>query len=392
MVKHSVVWLIALLALVACTPRPPHPSSRSGQNGTVTTLATINSYGEDAARLLIQNHGGPFKDETVEAYLQAVVRSLATANGNPPGNPSRGWQVWVVNNPACELLSVPGGTLLVYRGFLDRVSSQRELAAVLGHEMAHLTLDHLAQTASGDHAVVDGQSLADFIVHYRYGVEQERQAGDLWRQQVGTAGHADVLTEGLCRGGWIDRHPKCIDGVFPELQLPAEVPAAPSFDDMHTVLATLSPGYALFEQGLQLERQEHFLKAIAVYLQAATQAPDQSQILTGLGLAYLKVGERNSARHHLQRAVRLDGGYYRSHLGLGYVSLQLGDLERAEKELRESLALLPTVQGRYLLADVYRSQGDWRRAAPLFRQVMDAEPHSTLGKAARQAIDEQPRP
>jgi predicted Zn-dependent protease len=391
MVKHSVVWLIALLALAACTPRPtypPHPSSRSGQNGTVTTLATINSYGEDAARLLIQNHGGLFRDETVEAYLQAVVRSLATLNGNP----SRGWQVWVVNDPACELLSVPGRTLLVYRGFLTRVGSQRELAAVLGHEMAHLTLDHLAQTASGDRAVVDGQSLADFIVHYHYGVEQERQAGNLWRQQVGAAGHTDVLTEGLSHGGWIDRHPNGIDGVFPELRLPTEEPAAPSFDDMRAVLATLSPGYALFEQGLQLERQEHFLKAIAVYLQAATQAPDQSQILTGLGLAYLKVGERNSARHHLQRAVRLDGGYYRSHLGLGYVSLQLGDLERAEKELGESLALLPTVQGRYLLADVYRSQEDWRRAVPLFRQVMDAEPHSTLGKAARQAIDEQPRP
>ena len=260
-------------------------------------------------------------------------------------------------------------------------------------------LGHLAQSALdlgvfehpgrvlGDRAegAIRSQQLADFVAERHYSIAQEKQAYDFWRQQVGADGEADALTASLSTSGWIHRHPNGADVVLPDLSIhpPDETV---TFNDMKRALDAMAPGYAVFDQGVAEERQDHLPQAIALYLQAATQAPEQSQIVTGLGLAYLKAGEINSARHHLQRAVQLDGDYYRSRLGLGYIALQQEDLEAAQTHLRYSQALLPTVQGCYLLAELYQRQGDWAHAEPLFQQVVDADPHSTLGKAARKAL------
>ncbi|EAT15133.1 Tetratricopeptide TPR_2 [Desulfuromonas acetoxidans DSM 684] len=394
MVKRFVVWMFVMFTVTACLPQTlPHP----WQKKNVTTVVQVKRAGADAARYLVQKHGGRLNDETIQNYLDSLVRRLATYEGYR----NQDWQVLVVNDPACDLLAVPGQTVLVYRGFLAAVDSEQELAAALGHAMAHLALDHLARsateeafeqpittTAGNDSTVIRGQQLADYMLQHHYSFEEETQAQALWQQQVGPMGQAAVLSAALCRDGWIERHPNGSATVLPVLPPPPEPLSAVSFDDMHNVLMALVPGYVVFEQGVEQERLDHFPQAIGLYLQAATQSPDQSQILTGLGLAYLKVGELNSAKHHLQRAVRLDGGYYRSRLGLGYVALQLEQFGLAEKELRASQALLPTVQGSYLLAELYQRQGDWQQAEPLFQQVVDGDPHGRLGKAARRALQQ----
>lgn len=147
-------------------------------------------------------------------------------------------------------------------------------------------------------------------------------------------------------------------------------------------------GYDLYEQARQIEEAGRLSAAIGVYLQAATAAPDQPRILTGLGLAYLQAGDLQSARIHLQRAVRLQPAYYLSRMGLGYVELQLGRLADAIVELERSVELLPMARNKFLLAESYQKSGQPSASIPLYRAVTLADGNGKLGRMAAQRLQE----
>ncbi len=58
------------------------------------------------------------------------------------------WKVYVLDNPQVNAFALPNGNIFVYKGLLDFVKSDDELAAVLAHEMAHVILRHGAEKNS----------------------------------------------------------------------------------------------------------------------------------------------------------------------------------------------------------------------------------------------------
>jgi predicted Zn-dependent protease len=75
-----------------------------------------------------------------ERQLQELVDALVE---HAPSTPLR-HRVHVVENEAVNAVALPGGHILVFRGLLNEVASQNELAMILGHELAHsLHRDHL---------------------------------------------------------------------------------------------------------------------------------------------------------------------------------------------------------------------------------------------------------
>lgn len=58
------------------------------------------------------------------------------------------WKIYVLDNPQVNAFSLPNGNIFVFKGLLDFVKSDNELAAVLGHEMAHVILRHGAEKVS----------------------------------------------------------------------------------------------------------------------------------------------------------------------------------------------------------------------------------------------------
>lgn len=58
--------------------------------------------------------------------------------------------VTVIDSPRVNALAAPGGTIIIFSGLLDRLSSENELAFVLGHEMGHFShRDHLRGLGRG---------------------------------------------------------------------------------------------------------------------------------------------------------------------------------------------------------------------------------------------------
>ncbi|RHJ93568.1 M48 family metallopeptidase [Parabacteroides bouchesdurhonensis] len=69
-----------------------------------------------------------------EAYLRANGMANEVGNFN--------WEFNLVNDLQVNAFCMPGGKIVVYEGLLPLVSSDDELAVVLGHEVAHAVAKH----------------------------------------------------------------------------------------------------------------------------------------------------------------------------------------------------------------------------------------------------------
>jgi predicted Zn-dependent protease len=80
----------------------------------------------------------------------AITREL-------PGNQS--WEVTVFEDQAVNAFALPGGKIGVYTGLLRVADGQDQLAAVIGHEVAHVIADHANARISVAYASQSGFQL-----------------------------------------------------------------------------------------------------------------------------------------------------------------------------------------------------------------------------------------
>ena len=106
-------------------------------------------------------------------------------------------------------------------------------------------------------------------------------------------------------------------------------------------------------------------------------------------MAYLRAGQLQSARLHLQEAVKLQPNYYRSRMGLGYFYLQSGKLSRASEMLAESVELLPVTENLFLLAEAREKSGDNKGARMLYKVIVESDPDSKLGQSSARRLAQQ---
>ena len=87
---------------------------------------------------LIESYGGIYQNEKMELAVAALVGRLGEASADP----NRSWQVFILNSPAINAFALPTGDLYVTRGLMTLANDESELAAVIAHEIAHVTADH----------------------------------------------------------------------------------------------------------------------------------------------------------------------------------------------------------------------------------------------------------
>jgi len=79
------------------------------------------------------------KDDKALARLNAIVADIAPMTQRPDVI----YTCKILDTPALNAESIPGGTVYVTKGLLDAVESDDELAGVLAHEIAHNSLRHV---------------------------------------------------------------------------------------------------------------------------------------------------------------------------------------------------------------------------------------------------------
>ncbi len=87
-------------------------------------------------------------DPAGTAQVARVSRRIAEALG--PEMPEADWEYVLFEDPSANAFAMPGGKIAVFTGLLKLVESDDELAAVIGHEIAHVLLRHANQRMSAE--------------------------------------------------------------------------------------------------------------------------------------------------------------------------------------------------------------------------------------------------
>jgi len=82
----------------------------------------------------------------VDKYVQCVARTVAREATGPNVPPS--WEVVVFKDDTPNAFALPGGKIGVHSGLLKVANTQSQLAAVIGHEIAHVLAAHANERAS----------------------------------------------------------------------------------------------------------------------------------------------------------------------------------------------------------------------------------------------------
>jgi predicted Zn-dependent protease len=78
--------------------------------------------------------------------VEQIGRRIVQAAGAPATNES--WTFNVIRNDTPNAFALPGGKVGVHTGMLDAVANDDQLAAVIAHEIAHVTARHSAERLS----------------------------------------------------------------------------------------------------------------------------------------------------------------------------------------------------------------------------------------------------
>jgi predicted Zn-dependent protease len=428
--KRTVAFLLwpilALIGLAGCAVNPATGRTELALIPVPTSQEI--AIGEKTFPQAVQQMGGEYPDARLAAYVNQVGLRLGRASQRP----DLPYQFKVVNDSTPNAFALPGGFIAITRGLLINMDNEAQLAAILGHEIGHVTARHAVQglqrgallnvalsvlsgvtgeTAYGPLAQQAGE-LSAALLDRSYSREQERESDLLGIDYMVQAAYdpqgAVQVQEFFYRQIEGGANPMWLSGIFrthpfskermqandeyirtryaQTLNNPNYVLRPETLQSATARLRQSRKGYELYDEARKLEEAGNLSQAVTVYLQAAAAAPDESLILTGLGMAYLNAEDAGSARLHLMRAVQLDGNYYLSRAGLGYVLLQKGDNPGAVRELEASMKLLPTLQGGYLLAEGYEKTGQPQKALELYRAVAQADPDGKLGRSAAERV------
>ncbi|UPT72551.1 MAG: M48 family metalloprotease [Elusimicrobiota bacterium] len=86
----------------------------------------------------------PLNDPGLNNYAQKVMQGVALASDRPAT--FKGYHLQVLDSDEVNAFAAPGGFVFVTKGLLKHVKSEDELAAVLGHEVAHVAKKHGLKT------------------------------------------------------------------------------------------------------------------------------------------------------------------------------------------------------------------------------------------------------
>jgi predicted Zn-dependent protease len=93
----------------------------------------------------------------LQRYVNHVGRWLAAQTERP----ELPWQFGVLDSPNVNAFAVPGGTIFITKGLLDRMRNEAELAGVLGHEIVHvLKKHHLRAIQKGAQSALAGDAMS----------------------------------------------------------------------------------------------------------------------------------------------------------------------------------------------------------------------------------------
>lgn len=172
----------------------------SHQAWAVSLEEEIKLGREEHAKIVAQF--GVYRDKDLQAYVDAVGQRVAKESSRPELE----YTFTILDDPLINAMALPGGFVYVTRGILTHMNSESELAAVLGHEVAHITEKHAFRNQNRGKALqalstaaailTQNSSVAEIgnlfggVLLRGYGREMELEADTVGAEYMAKAGYS----------------------------------------------------------------------------------------------------------------------------------------------------------------------------------------------------------
>ena len=149
--KSSNRWIavLACIGLSACQILPSaddiaatvSPDDKPRKGLSLDLLRAKDPQSKIGARghpKVLAANGGAYESQKLDEMLAVIVGRLITHSNDP----DRVFEITVLDSASVNAFALPGGYLYVTRGLLSLANDASEVAAVLAHEMAHVSSNH----------------------------------------------------------------------------------------------------------------------------------------------------------------------------------------------------------------------------------------------------------
>jgi predicted Zn-dependent protease len=346
------------------------------------------------------------RDLTLQAFLDKMGRSLVAQINPTPFE----FKFYLINAPDPNAFALPGGYIFITTGILVLAENEQEVAAVLSHEISHVTGRHISQLIEKSKGISIASMAAVIAAMLAGGGGAGSQAAVAMAMATGEAlslkytremevdadhnGLQLLIKAGYDPNGMITFMNKML-----RMSL-ALAPGVPAYLSDHP---GMEDRVSLFENLLQTgpkvtgpfkttgnfkkihvrafvqEREPHV--AITQYQSLVDDKPDNIEGYYGLGLAYQKMGRFDKSVEVLQKAHAFAPKDVDILRELGVVYFLSGKIDQAIENFEEVQSILQTgldqnedLLNLYYLGRAYQERGDFAKALPLFLKVKKEQP------------------
>lgn len=142
--KKMMTWLVLLFFLAGCSSVPLTGRKQvllvSDQDVLASSLTQYSDYIKTAKKSTNQKQAAQVT--RVGKKIAAATEAYLKANGMGDEVKNFSWEFNLVADPQVNAFCMPGGKIVVYEGLMPLISSDDDLAVVLGHEVAHAVAKH----------------------------------------------------------------------------------------------------------------------------------------------------------------------------------------------------------------------------------------------------------
>jgi len=137
--QQSLPWLFGGLILVLLSSCSVNPATGQGNVVFMSEKRELEVGKEEHDKVMQGMR--VYDDEKINAYVTSVGERVVAVSHRP----DLPFTFTVIDSPEINAFALPGGYVYINRGLLTYLNSEAELAAVLAHEIGHITARHAIQ-------------------------------------------------------------------------------------------------------------------------------------------------------------------------------------------------------------------------------------------------------
>lgn len=331
----------------------------------------------------------------VESYVDQIGRRLLSAMGPQPFD----YRFFVIEDSQLNAFAVPGGSIYIFTGLLDRVRSTAELSGVMAHEIIHIKDRHMARMSGPDPlsllgilgvvlsqggagaqaAGALGQALAT-TRQFSYNRKLEMEADTLGVRYMAAAGYDPQAALSFLK--ILDQ-----ERTLNPLDIPPYLMTHPLSQDrvanVELVIRSLKPEQSRGKETDQIKKIQTILRlerheadaAIAEQKKIVDRSPAEAMHL--LGVAYYYKGMWPEARENLERARALNSQRPGIDRDLGRLYTRIGEFRLAHQAFERALSAEPKESLNHLfLGELFEQEPNLPEAVSAYLRAHNLSPLS----------------